>query len=742
MKMLAPNFRASSGYVLLPVVFLLIILAILSYQSSRESAFSSGVIIRDLEMQSARYAAETGFQHTIWQLNQANCSGYSDLANGSLGKYQYNTSITPKNGSPVTVISTGTNSKGATYTIRHESLKAYQTAQILVLQPGSEGKDAWVDENKPKDNFGKSNWMTISGNPAEKYFLGYFDLSSLPPESRILSASLEMYMDSVKNATASSSFSLFRMTQDWAEGTGDWWDAGDGANWDTSDGSISWNWSDNHYSIKAIATTTINPSFDGWHSWEIQKLVSLWHSKKIPNSGFLIKADSTITDAGFYSSDYGNGSYNPKLTITFARECGVQPLPPTCDTNFIANNKVSEFPTNNYSSTSIKGLTYLPEGKIFKGVTSPAPGAWISVDSGSDEIYMTDLNGTLLASNATPGTSPTGITFINSGTYADHLVISDYSAQGISFVDSNGDVVTTIDTRPSGATNPVDVTFINTTESSSYDGMIALLNVDQVIYIIDQSGNLQTSIDVSAITSQAEGIVHLPGKDLFMLIDKGLDKVLIIDFSGNQIKSYSTTTFGSSVPYAITINPLTCDHVIGDLGIDKIITVDNSGTCNGNFRDEFNSNNYSGNDGTLSWSSDWQEVGESDGPTSGDEQIKNDQSNFQLRVRDNNNNGEGVEREASLSGATSAVLSFDYRLAGLDNSSDYVNIEISSNGSVGPWNQLHRLSGPGTDSSYSNFSTDISSYIASNTRIRFISSPDMGNRDAVWFDNVEIQCSP
>ncbi len=322
MKMLIPGFRPSNGYILLPVVFSLIILAILSYQLSRESAMNTGSVVRNLEMQTAKYVAEAGFQHAVWQLNQANCSNYTDLTNEPLENYQYSTTITPKNGSPVTVISTASDANGMIYSINRESLNVYQTSQTLILQPGGEGKDAWIDAGNPKDNFGKSNWMNISGTPTEKYFLGHFDLSSLPPESKILSASLEMYMTGVSTATSSSSFSLFRMTQDWVEGTGDWWDAGDGVNWDTSDGSTSWNWANNHYSIKPIATTTINPSLDGWHSWEIQEIVSLWHSKKISNFGFLIKADSSIEDAGFYSSDFANTSKSPKLTITYSCECG------------------------------------------------------------------------------------------------------------------------------------------------------------------------------------------------------------------------------------------------------------------------------------------------------------------------------------------------------------------------------------------------------------------------------------
>ena len=131
-------------------------------------------------------------------------------------------------------------------------------------------------------------------------------------------------------------------------------------------------------------------------------------------------------------------------------------------------------------------------------------------------------------------------------------------------------------------------------------------------------------------------------------------------------------------------------------------------------------------------------MGESDGSTSGDVQVANDESNYQLRIQDNDNGGEDVEREADLSGASSATLTFDYRRQGLDNTNDYVKVEISANGASGPWTEIARFEGGGTDSSYQPFSQDISGYISGNTRIRFISSPDMGNTDIVWFDNVEI----
>ena len=167
--------------------------------------------------------------------------------------------------------------------------------------------------------------------------------------------------------------------------------------------------------------------------------------------------------------------------------------------------------------------------------------------------------------------------------------------------------------------------------------------------------------------------------------------------------------------------------------------------CNGSYRDDFATVAWDGSSGSLDWSATpWVEVGESDGAGSGDVQILNDISNYQLRIQDNDNGGEGVERSVNLSGASSATLSFEYRRNGLDNSSDYVALYASSNGTAGPWTELPapRIEGNGTDGSYLSYTRDISAYISGNTAIRLLSSPSMGGTDTVYFDNIEIACSP
>ena len=152
---------------------------------------------------------------------------------------------------------------------------------------------------------------------------------------------------------------------------------------------------------------------------------------------------------------------------------------------------------------------------------------------------------------------------------------------------------------------------------------------------------------------------------------------------------------------------------------------------------------FGNSDGTLDWSANpWLEIGESDGPGSGDVRIRDDLGDGRLQLQDNDNGGEGVQRQADLSGAVTASLSYYYRRDKLDDANDYVRLEISANGAAGPWTELVTHAGPGTDGAYLPTTFDITPYISLATRIRMVTSPNMGKNDRVWFDEVELQCSP
>ncbi|MCH9694098.1 MAG: hypothetical protein K0U72_06275 [Gammaproteobacteria bacterium] len=99
-----------------------------------------------------------------------------------------------------------------------------------------------------------------------------------------------------------------------------------------------------------------------------------------------------------------------------------------------------------------------------------------------------------------------------------------------------------------------------------------------------------------------------------------------------------------------------------------------------------------------------------------------------------------MQREADLSASSSARLTFEYRRDGFDNNNDFVMVGISPDGGSS-WAELERIIGPGTDSNYVASSHVISAYIAPDTRIRFLTSPNLGSGDELYIDNVQIEVS-
>jgi len=150
-------------------------------------------------------------------------------------------------------------------------------------------------------------------------------------------------------------------------------------------------------------------------------------------------------------------------------------------------------------------------------------------------------------------------------------------------------------------------------------------------------------------------------------------------------------------------------------------------------RDEFSTGGYGGNDGTRSWSGGWQELGESTDPSSGLVRVVSEE--LRLGGNDVTLTGHGVEREADLTGATSATLTFDFRRELLDEKKGEVILSVSSDGGA-TWSDLATYALNTNDSQSASF--DISAYISGNTRIRFLGSGS--EVDSHFFvDNVQIQ---
>ena len=252
---------------------------------------------------------------------------------------------------------------------------------------------------------------------------------------------------------------------------------------------------------------------------------------------------------------------------------------PSCSADYTPDTKVGEFSTSAYGSISLEGVCYLPEGKSFNLTAVPAGGALISVDMG-DHFYMTDLSGNLLTSLATPSGSDTGVSFVETGTWADHLAVSDKFSDEIQYFDLAGNFISSFSTNVSAdfnGTTPEDVAFIGVTASGTYDNHLAIPDLGRnKVYLVDQNGSWVSSVDISGIMSNVKDAAHIPGTDKLWLVDLG-GQAFIVDFAGNLWNQYDTAPFGTPSPTAITINPLTCDHIVGDDTPELIVTLNLGG---------------------------------------------------------------------------------------------------------------------------------------------------------------------
>jgi len=171
-------------------------------------------------------------------------------------------------------------------------------ADSLVLQPGPEGKDAWVDAGAPDTNHGDSEWFYGMGLLSSRAAFIEFDLSSLPAGSTVLSARITLWAE-------------YRDGQIHFEPVASAWD----------EMSITW----------ANQPTTLPPQVsypisrgepDGpcyWGcSWpfDISSIVQYWASD--PQSNFGLRVAANTGSIGWLMASSDNVTHpRPKLTVLY-----------------------------------------------------------------------------------------------------------------------------------------------------------------------------------------------------------------------------------------------------------------------------------------------------------------------------------------------------------------------------------------------------------------------------------------
>ena len=212
----------------------------------------------------------------------------------------------------------------------------------------------------------------------------------------------------------------------------------------------------------------------------------------------------------------------------------------------------------------------------------------------------------------------------------------------------------------------------------------------------------------------------------------GADVAASVDLTGNTSKGgdwdmeYTTGTIEAGVAFSIDVQQNWSNVLATETVEDRF-----SGAT------AADAENTTGNDGTQNWSNAWQKHSGGVAQLMVDTAATDEETNS-MRYSRNDDGNSSYWRQADLTGATSATLSFNYRREGLEAGDDFVIYASNTGGSI--WVQIGTILGGTNESSYLSWSTDISAYIDNDTAIRFDSADFASNSiDRIFIDNVKIE---
>ncbi|MCO6453640.1 MAG: DNRLRE domain-containing protein [Caldilineales bacterium] len=229
-------------------------------------------------------------------------------------------------------------------TTRGDAAPAFRPAQnILTLRQGVDGydgaADTWIGAAEPNTNYGVDEMLQVGGD-GESTILLRFDLSTVPENAQITSATLSLFTVQ-RSDDQTITAAAYRLRRAWDPGTATWQKAASGDVWGEPGARDS---STDRYE-PAAAAAQIN-AVDQVVSWDITQMTIAWH--KAPNTNFGI----SITGLGGQTASYGLPSSEstdpgkrPILTISYSLATSTPTSSPTATISPTASPTATITPT-------------------------------------------------------------------------------------------------------------------------------------------------------------------------------------------------------------------------------------------------------------------------------------------------------------------------------------------------------------------------------------------------------------
>jgi hypothetical protein len=230
------------------------------------------------------------------------------------------------------------------------------------------------DVNANANLGGLEHLQAYYGDAEYRRSLMRWDLSALPCDITINAATVELYRyhTYMENDTQ---LALYRVTSDWAEGTGtDFWpDAGytpDGATWLTATLTAPWVTPGGDYDATALDQLTIPTGMgSGWVRLDATDAVRAWAEGSVSNDGLLLRPLSgEWTDHHFYSREAVTPTMRPRLVVTYTSG---SVLTSTVHLPVALMDYAPEVPSCPYPLTGV--IISGPTSGSISSIASPAP---------------------------------------------------------------------------------------------------------------------------------------------------------------------------------------------------------------------------------------------------------------------------------------------------------------------------------------------------------------------------------
>ncbi len=623
------------------------------------------------------------------------------------------------------VTSSGTLDSGGTGTLTRADQPVYQPTQTLALQPGAAGEDAYAWDGAHKNrNFGATSILSLDSSGAERVALLRFDLSTLPVGAEIVSATLGLYLEG-GNGLTNGVIDAHSLTRAWVEGDQDDQTTTAGVTYQEAQSGTAWTSPGGDYESDTIATTTVPSLTPGWIEWDLSSAAPGWLESPGTNLGVIVRASGgTVDKINFSSGDSSTVAQHPTLTLTLRCPCGV-----SCGG---ASDPLAEGLLAHWKLDDAGGSTALDSEGGHDGTLENEP-SWDTGQldgalefGGSDDCV--DLTSDAELDDVFDG-GATLTAWIRADEWGenDHGRILDKSSAP--FGERDGWMLSVNGDNPS-------VEF-----AQGFTGTRGYWRSQAGTFSLDAWTHVALVYDASSAAN--DPVIYLDGVAQSPMVEVEPSGTLRSDASislrmGNHAQATSRSFDGRIDDVRFYGRMLPAEEVA-----DLVAAGGGGGGgsgCDDTYLDTFDTGDYTGSQGTLSWTGPWQEIGESDGDGDGDLTVTEDQGEQRLRIKDNDNGGEGFRREADLSGHSNATLSFDFRRESFDNANDYVTLSLSTNGS--DWTEIEVFAGAATDSGYTSRSYPLlPAQISSTTQIRFLGSSSLGRNDKFWIDEVTITLS-